>query len=72
MRKVVWGLVLLLAILHQDLWFWEDSTLVGGIVPIGLFFHACLSVAAGLVWWLATIYAWPIDDTEESAGGGEA
>lgn len=72
MKKIVWGLVLLLAILHQDLWFWEDPTLVGGIMPIGLFFHACLSVAAGFIWYLATIFAWPIDDSKDSGNGGEA
>ena len=52
-KKVVWGMVLLLIVLHQDVWFWESEYLVFGIVPIGLFYHACLSVAAGAVWYLA-------------------
>ncbi|RMF40689.1 MAG: DUF3311 domain-containing protein [Planctomycetota bacterium] len=61
-KRIVWGLVLLLIILHQDVWFWESDYLVLGVVPIGLFYHACLSVAAGVVWYLATLYAWPLDD----------
>lgn len=72
MKYCVWGLVVLLAILHQDLWFWDDATLVGGIMPIGLFYHACISVSAGIVWYLATKFAWPFDDSDEAKTGGEA
>ena len=61
MKYVVWGLVVALMILHQDVWFWEDKTLVLGFIPIGLFYHACISVGAGITWYLATIYAWPAD-----------
>jgi hypothetical protein len=56
---VVWTLVLLLVIAHQDYWLWNDATLVWGFLPIGLFFHACLSVAAAIVWFLAIKFAWP-------------
>ncbi len=59
MRIVVWGLVLLLAVLHQDLWFWNDDRLVLGWLPITLFYHASLSVAASVVWFLAVQFAWP-------------
>jgi len=58
-RLIIWPLLLLLVILHQDNWFWTDPTLVLGFMPVGLFYHACLSVAAALVWWLAVRYAWP-------------
>ena len=73
MHYFVWFLVLLLIILHQDNWFWEDSTLVFGVVPVGLFYHACVSLAACCTWFLATRFAWPStledaigDDTEGS------
>ncbi|MEZ6130978.1 MAG: DUF3311 domain-containing protein [Planctomycetaceae bacterium] len=72
MKYGIWGLVLLLTVLHQDLWYWNDSSLVGGIVPIGLFYHACLSVAAAFVWFLATQFAWPLGDADESQPGGES
>lgn len=69
MKAVVWGLVLLLIILHHDVWFWEDATLIGGVVPIGLFYHGLISLAAGFTWFLATKFAWPFDDSAAQTGG---
>jgi len=63
---VVWGLVALLVVLHQDFWFWEDGTLVFGFMPIGLFYHACISIGAAITWYLATIFAWPAEIEEET------
>ena len=62
MKHIVWILLLLLIVLHQDFWFWTDDTLVAGFMPIGLAYHVGLSLAASVVWWLATKYAWPVDD----------
>ena len=59
MKTLVWVLVVILLIIHQDFWFWEDSRLVFGFIPIGLFYHACISIAAGIVWYVATVVAWP-------------
>ena len=75
MKVAVWGLVVLLIILHQDIWLWENDTLVAGIIPMGLFYHACISLAAGGTWFLATIFAWPFDENAEkpsSRGKGGA
>ena len=66
MKYGVWGLVLLLMVLHHDLWFWENETLVAGIVPMGLFYHVCISLGAGFTWFLATQFAWPLDQTADS------
>ncbi len=63
-KYLIAGLVLLLIVLHQDNWFWEDDTLVMGIMPIGLFYHACISIAASVTWFLATKFAWPLEDVE--------
>jgi len=52
-------LVALLLILHQDNWYWTDPTLVGGFMPIGLLYHAGISLAAAFVWFLATLFIWP-------------
>ncbi|MDG2219975.1 MAG: DUF3311 domain-containing protein [Rubripirellula sp.] len=60
-------LVVLLLIAHQDNWFWTDDTLVLGFMPIGLFWHVCISLAAAGTWWLATRIAWPFDDQETSS-----
>ena len=48
-----------LYILHQDIWFWRSSYLVFGFIPIGLFYHGVFSIAAALLMWLLTTYAWP-------------
>lgn len=61
MSRLVWGLVLVLAFLHYDFWYWDDRSLVFGFMPVGLAYHACFSLAAGLVWFLAVRFAWPSD-----------
>ncbi|MHC2067966.1 DUF3311 domain-containing protein [Bremerella sp. T1] len=74
MRYVVWLLVVALIILHQDLWYWNDRTLVWGFMPITLLWQGGISVGAAIVWFLATIFAWPTDLIEEAqheAEGGE-
>lgn len=58
-KKLVFSAILLLAILHQDFWFWDDATLVFGFLPVGLAYHALYSVVAGLIWFVALHYAWP-------------
>ncbi len=59
---IIAGLVLLLLILHQDNWFWTDGTLVFGFMPIGLAWHAGISIAATATWLLASKIAWPKDE----------
>ena len=60
-RYVIYGLAVLLAVLHQDFWFWTDTTLVAGFMPIGLLYHALYSVAAALLWLAAIKWAWPTE-----------
>lgn len=71
MKMVVWGLVVLLLILHQDNWLWDDDRLIFGFMPVTLLFHAGISVGAGVTWFLATKFAWPtyLDDSSSSEGG---
>ena len=59
MPRSLLAVILVLLILHQDNWFWTDSRLVFGFMPIGLFYLACLSLAAGATWFWATKYCWP-------------
>ena len=57
-----------LYVLHQDFWFWRTARpLVFGFLPIGLFYHACYTVATALVMWLLVKHAWP-SHLEEGAG----
>ena len=58
--------VVALYVLHQDVWFWRTPhPLVLGFIPIGLFYHACFSVAASLLMWMLVKYAWPSHLEEE-------
>ncbi|MEK6674561.1 MAG: hypothetical protein AABZ47_02780 [Planctomycetota bacterium] len=69
MKKVVYGLIVLLAVFHQDFWWWDDvDPLVLGFIPIGLAYHAGISILAGVFWGLASRYCWPVGvDIPESA-----
>lgn len=62
MKKIVFGLLILLAILHQDFWWWNSiEPLVFGFIPIGLAYHIGVSITAGILWALAVHYCWPRD-----------
>jgi hypothetical protein len=67
MKTLVWILVFLLVVLHQDEFFWESRHLVAGFLPIGMAWHIGISLASAVVWYLATRYAWPADDVSGPA-----
>ncbi|MAT71317.1 MAG: hypothetical protein CMJ58_17535 [Planctomycetaceae bacterium] len=76
MSKFVWVLVVALIVLHQDNWFWSDTRLVFGFVPVALLYHMGISTGAAITWFLATKFCWPLDDARPAASqgtpGGEA
>ena len=64
--------VLVLYVLHQDVWFWRTARpLVLGFVPVGLFYHAVFSVAASLLMWLLVSLAWPARLEADAEGNRE-
>lgn len=67
MKRVAFTLALIaLFILHQDVWFWRTARpLALGFLPIGLFYHACFTVAVSLVLAMLVKYAWPAHLEEE-------
>jgi hypothetical protein len=68
MKRLTYGLLVLLAILHQDWWWWDDgTTMCLGFMPIGLAYHAGVSVAAACLWALAVRHCWPahLDEADE-------
>ena len=71
MKRIVVILLTLLAILHQDFWYWGSiEPLVFGFIPIGLAYHIGVSMAAGILWALAVYYCWPKDvDVPDNAFG---
>ena len=57
---VLAALVVLLYVLHQDLWLWTSvRPLVFGFLPVGLAYHAAYCVAIAALMWLLVRYAWP-------------
>ena len=60
--------VVVLYVLHQDIWFWRSSHLVFGFIPIGLFYQGCFSIAAALLMWLLVTFAWPAHLEQEVEG----
>ncbi len=72
MRYVVYLLFLALVVLHQDFWWWHThEPLVFGFIPIGLAWHAGISVSAAIVGALAVKYCWPrnVDAIEQEPTG---
>ena len=69
-RAAIWIAAIVLLLLHQDVWFWDDRTMVMGFMPVGLFYHALFSLAAGGLWALAVKFAWP-DHIEQWADAGD-
>ena len=54
--------IVVLYVLHQDAWFWRTARpLVFGFLPIGLAYHAAYCLAAALLMWALTTFAWPTD-----------
>lgn len=72
MKNVVWGLVLLLIVLHQDLWNWDNDRLVLGFIPSTLAYHAGISIAASVVWLIAALTAWPAHLEDRSLETGDS
>jgi hypothetical protein len=71
-RALLVTIVVALYALHQDLWFWRTaSPLALGFLPIGLFYHACYTLAVSACMWALVRYAWP-SHLEREIERGEA
>lgn len=55
----LWSAAIVLLILHQDFWFWDNEELLFGFLPVGLAYQAGYSLAAAALWGWAMNYAWP-------------
>jgi hypothetical protein len=69
--------VLAVYVLHQDNWNWNDNTLVFGVLPMGLAYHAGFSILAAITLALLVRFAWPghleeniPEEALRSSGGG--
>lgn len=52
------ALLVVLFVLHQDVWLWRDGRLVLGL-PVGLAYHVAYCLATALVLGRAVRWAWP-------------
>ena len=61
MRPVLLTLVVtVFYLLHQDFWFKDQARpLIFGLLPVGLFYHVCYTVAVSFLMWVLIRYAWP-------------
>ena len=68
----LYAALLVLYLLHNDLWLWDDATLVFGL-PVGLVYHVGFSIATGIVLTLLVLKAWPdhLDRPADTTGSGE-
>ena len=67
----LYAALLVLYLLHNDLWLWDDATLVFGL-PVGLVYHVGFSIATGIVLTLLVLKAWPdhLDAETNTREGG--
>ena len=59
MKYVFAILVIILFVLHQDYWQWDNTQIVLGFVPYTLLYHVILSIATAIVWLLVVQFCWP-------------
>lgn len=70
MKWVLTLIVLVVIIVHHDIWNWKDRTLVFGFLPMGLAYHAFYSFLASVTMALLVKFAWPahLEQVETAAG----
>ena len=72
-RWPLYAALFVLYLLHNDLWLWNDATLVFGL-PVGLVYHIGFSIAASIVLTLLVLKAWPdhleVPDAANAANTG--
>ena len=71
-KRILFIVFVLLLLLHQDSWNWDNANLVLGFMPVGLFYHACYSLVAALFWGIVMKVAWPTELEEWAEGGAES
>lgn len=70
-KRAVYLLLIVLTVLHQDFWLWDDPSLVLGFMPVGFAYHAVFTLVVAGAWFLAIRYAWPSDAETFAEGRDE-
>lgn len=58
-RTVVCVCAVLMIVLQQDFWLRDNPGLIAGIIPVGLAWHAGISLGSVCVWYLIVSWCWP-------------
>jgi len=69
--RIIIIVFIVFAVMHQDIWNWNDGHLVFGFIPVGLAYHAGYSLVAVVFWSLIVKFAWPTD-LEKWAEGSDS
>lgn len=59
-------MIAIVYVLHQDVWNWKNGDVVLGFLPVGLAYHAGYSILAAIMMAVLVKFAWPKE--LESAG----
>ncbi len=57
-RWLLYAALVAMLALHNDVWFWDDPSLVLGL-PVGLTYHIGFCIAAAVLMFLLQRFAWP-------------
>jgi hypothetical protein len=57
-KSALYTALVILYLLHNDLWLWYDECLIGGF-PSGLLYHIVYCFAASILMLLLVKFAWP-------------
>jgi hypothetical protein len=57
-KYLVYAAAIVLYVLHQDWWNWDNRSLVLGM-PVGLAYQVAFCVAASVLMFCLVRYAWP-------------
>lgn len=68
-RALLYAALVLLFVLHQDWWLWDDPRIVLGM-PVGLTYHFVYCLVAALLLAFAVRFAWP--ESADAPEGQEA
>jgi uncharacterized protein DUF3311 len=52
-------LIVIVYLLHQDFWNWKSAELLFGFVPIGLAYQVGYSILAAIMMAILVKFAWP-------------
>jgi hypothetical protein len=59
MKYFIAVLILAVYVLHQDTWNWANRSLVFGVLPVGLAYHACFSILCSAMMFVLVKTVWP-------------